>query len=259
MVTFFVSFLLAGGRDFLLPSVATFLTISGTTALNMWIDRDIDALMMRTRKRPIPAGELSPRACAIYGASLFSLGILTAVSVRIDFAIVLLLGLLFDILVYTVMLKRRSSYSIVLGGIAGAMPALAGWVAVKGFTLPGFLIAGIVLLWIPSHIWFIAIHYEEDYRKAGIPMLPLIVGMKKTALVIAFTTSLMLLLAIALYFSIPLSPLYPAIAVPIILHYLFRVIKFAIAPKREEAKKMYKLASLTLSAVFLSMLFGAFL
>lgn len=260
MITFFVSFAVAKGDvSFPLCFLATFLAISGTTALNMWIDRDIDALMMRTRRRPVPRGELSPMTCAIYGTLLFFSGFLIALNIRLEFALVLLMGLFFDILVYTVMLKRKSPYSVILGGFAGAMPALAGWVAVKGFTLPGFLIAGIVLLWIPSHIWFIAMYYEEDYRTAGIPMLPLLVGMKRTSLAIAFATFLMLLLALAVYFSISLSPVYLAIAIPAILIYLLKVIKFYLAPSKEETKKMYKLASITLSAVFMAMLFGAFL
>ncbi len=261
MITFIVSFAVAGGRSETLPVclLATFLTISGTTALNMWIDRDIDALMMRTRKRPVPSGELSPMVCAVYGLLLFTSGLLLALQVSIEFGFVLFLGLIFDILVYTVMLKRKSPYSVIVGGFAGAMPALAGWVAVEGFSLPGFLIAGLVLLWIPSHIWFIAMHYEEDYRTARIPMLPLVVGMKKTSIAIALATFLMLLLSIAIYFAIPLSPVYLAISVPAILIYLTKVIGFYKSPKKEKSRKMYKLASITLSAVFTAMLFGAFL
>ncbi|MCS7144956.1 MAG: heme o synthase [Archaeoglobaceae archaeon] len=260
MITFLVSFLVAGGREeIFLCFIATFLTISGTTALNMFLDRDIDALMMRTRKRPIPAGELSPRACAIYGSTLFSFGFLIALMIKFEFAFILLLGFIFDILVYTLLLKRKSPYSIILGGVAGAMPALAGWVAVKGFTLPGFLISALVFLWIPSHIWFIAMHYEEDYRKAKIPMYPLVAGIRKASWVIVFTTSSMLLLIIALYFLIPLSFFYLFIAIPAILIFLFKAIKFAIAPKKEKAREMYKLASLKLGAIFLGLLFGAFL
>ncbi|MCX8189591.1 MAG: UbiA family prenyltransferase, partial [Nitrososphaeria archaeon] len=102
MITFLVSFLVAGGREeIFLCFIATFLTISGTTALNMFLDRDVDALMMRTRKRPIPAGELSSRVCAIYGSTLFISGFLIALSVNFEFAFVLFLGLFFDILVYT--------------------------------------------------------------------------------------------------------------------------------------------------------------
>ncbi|MEM1578833.1 MAG: heme o synthase [Archaeoglobaceae archaeon] len=257
MVTFLISFIVAGGRS-ALPAVATFLTISGTTALNMWIDRDIDAMMMRTRKRPVPAGELSAKACALYGTILFILGFFLALLTRFEFAFVLFLGLFFDILIYTVMLKRRSPYSIILGGFAGAMPALAGWVAVRGFSLPGFLISGLVLLWIPSHIWFIAMYYEEDYRKAKIPMYPVVAGMKKASQAIAIATSLMFLLTILLFFALPMKIVYLAIAAPATLLFLIKTIFFAKNPTKEGARGMYKLASLLLGAIFIAILLGSF-
>ncbi|MEM1957050.1 MAG: heme o synthase [Archaeoglobaceae archaeon] len=258
MLTFVIAYIVAGGRD-VTPGIATFLTISGTTALNMWLDRDIDALMMRTRKRPLPSGELSPSFCAIYGFSLFILGFILGLFTSIEFAFVLFLGLFFDIIVYTVMLKRDSPYSIIVGGFAGAMPALAGWVAVNGFTLPGFLIASIVLLWIPSHIWFIAIFYEEDYRRANIPMFPVVFGAKKTAVAIAIANSILLFILLLLYFAIPMHPIYLVIAIPIAAYFLFKTIKFASNPDKTRARKMYKLASIKLGFVFLAILIARFL
>lgn len=253
MITFVITFLIAGGRD-LTPGIAVFLTISGTTALNMWIDRDIDALMMRTRSRPLPSGELSPTFCAVYGFSLYAIGLTLGFIVSFEFALVLFLGLFFDIIVYTIMLKRNSPYSIIVGGLAGAMPALAGWVAVNGFTPPGFLIASIVLLWIPSHIWFIAIHYEEDYRRANIPMFPVVYGAKKTAIAIAIANSILLGILILLYFALPMHPIYFAIAFPVVIYFLIRAIYFASNPNKTMARKMYKLASIKLGFVFLAIL-----
>lgn len=257
MLTFAISYVVAGGRD-LLPALAVFLTISGTTALNMWLDRDIDALMLRTRKRPLPSGEIDPTLCAVYGFSLFSIGFVLALFLRLDFALVLFLGLLFDIIVYTVMLKKRSPYSIIVGGFAGAMPALAGWVAVNGFTLPGFLMASIVLLWIPSHIWFIAIFYEEDYRRANIPMFPVVFGAKRTAIAIAVAESILLCILILLYLALPMHAIYLAV-VPVSAYYLFRTISFASNPSKIEARRMYKLASIKLGFVFLAILVARFL
>lgn len=258
MLTFAISYIVAGGKD-LLPGLSVFLTISGTTALNMWLDRDIDALMTRTKKRPLPSGELSPSFCAIYGFSLFSIGFILALFVNLEFALVLFLGLFFDIIVYTLMLKRNSPYSILFGGIAGAMPALAGWVAVNGFTLPGFLIASIVLLWIPSHIWFIAIFYEEDYRRANIPMFPVVFGAKKTAIAIAVANSILLCILVFLYLALPMHAVYLGIAIPITAYFLFRTIRFASDPDKMRARKMYKLASIKLGFVFLAILIGRFL
>jgi protoheme IX farnesyltransferase len=258
MITFLISFLVAGGRK-ITPAVATLLTIAGTTALNMWLDRDIDAMMMRTRKRPLPSGELSPKACFIYGTTLFSIGLFLALLTKIEFAVVLLLGLFFDIIVYTVMLKRRSPYSVVIGGLAGAMPALAGWVAVQGFTIPGFLIASIVLLWIPSHIWFIAIYFEEDYRKANIPTFPLVFGIQKTAKVISLSTFLMIWVLIALYLVFPMHPIFFLVSMPITLYFLLKVIFFALRPERSKARGMYKLASIKLGSIFLGILIAGIL
>ncbi len=262
MVTFFVSYFVAGGSiglQFLLAALATTLAVAGTTALNMWLDRDIDAVMLRTKQRPVPAGILSPAECAVYGSSLFALSILLALKVSHLLAAVLFAGLFFDIVIYTILLKRRSPYSIVLGGVAGAMPALAGWVAADGFTLAGLIVAAIVLLWIPSHIWYISMHYEEDYRVAGIPMYPLVVGMEKASWAIVIATAFMLILASALYILLPLSALYLVLSVSAILFFLYRAVKFAMHPSREKAKRMYKLASATLGIVYFSMLLGVFL
>ena len=197
---------------FLKSMIATLLTVAGTTALNMWLDRDIDALMCRTRNRPVPSGKLSPKACMIYGSSLFISGFLIGLTVNFVLAIVLFLGLVFDIVIYTILLKRKSPYSIVLGGFAGAMPALAGWCAVKGTDiLGGLLLATIVLLWIPAHIWYITMHYEEDYKKANIPMYPLVVGMEKASWAIVFCTALMLIVIALLYIVADLSIFLPYI------------------------------------------------
>jgi len=157
------------------------------------------------------------------------------------------------------MLKRRSPYSVVIGGLAGAMPALAGWVAVQGFTIPGFLIASIVLLWIPSHIWFIAIYFEEDYRKANIPTFPLVFGIQKTAKVISLSTFLMIWVLIALYLVFPMHPIFFLVSMPITLYFLLKVIFFALRPERSKARGMYKLASIKLGSIFLGILIAGIL
>jgi len=267
MVTCIVSYIVASNTlnrqfdpvNFLKTCVATALAISGTTALNMWLDRDIDALMYRTRNRPVPSGRLSPRACALYGSALFSIGFLLGLSFNVYLAFVLFLGLVFDIFVYTILLKRKSPYSIVLGGFAGAMPALAGWVAVRNEDiLGGLIISSIVLLWIPAHIWYISMHYEEDYRRARIPMYPLIVGMEKASWTIVFTTSIILILIAVLYILVLKDNLYLIISSFAITYFLYKAVEFARDPNRFEAKKMYKLASMTLGIIYISMLICSF-
>jgi len=263
MITCVISFLVASefstdifsfGRMFL----AVILAVAGTTALNMWLDRDIDILMPRTMRRPVPSGRLPPKVCAIYGGSLVAIGILIGYTINVLVAIILFLGLFFDIVIYTVMLKRKNPYSIVLGGIAGAMPSLAGWTAAKGyFDLTGVIVSAIILLWIPAHIWYLSMHFEEDYRRAGIPMLPLIVGMERASWVIVFSVGLMLLMVAALFFLLPFGPAYLLTAVIITAYFLYKAVRFAKSPDKITARRMYKLASMTLGMIYFSMILGA--
>jgi len=247
-------------ESFALMFVATVLAVAGTTALNMWLDGDIDALMCRTRKRPVPSGRLSNKECAAYGAFLFGLGFVLGLLVGVSFSAVLFLGLFFDIIVYTVMLKRRSPYSIVLGGLAGAMPCLAGWTAAAGrIEIAGLLAAAIILLWIPAHIWYLSIYYEEDYRNARIPMLPLVVGMEKASWAIVVSVAFMLVAVAVLFFVAPLGIVYLVLSASTVSILLIKAIRFAISPSKEKAKKMYKLASITLGVVYIAMFVGAFL
>ena len=265
MVTCIVSYLVASGKNidlvhFIVTCIATTLAIAGTTALNMWLDSDIDALMNRTKTRPVPSGRLSPKGCAIYGSTLFAMGFTLGFTVNIYLAIVLFLGLFFDIIIYTILLKRRSPYSIILGGFAGAMPALAGWVAVRGEdVLGGLILASIVLLWIPAHIWYITMHYEDDYRNARIPMYPLVVGMEKASWAIVLSTILMMFLIPSLYIVADLNPVYLIISMLITGYFLCRAIRFARSPSREKARMMYKLASMMLGIVYISLLIGSLL
>jgi len=264
MITCVISYLVASKLSidpihFLKSIFATFLAIAGTTALNMWLDRDIDALMFRTMNRPLPSGRLSPRTCMVYGLSLFIVGFLLGFTVNEVFAIILLLGMIFDIVIYTILLKRKSPYSIILGGFAGAMPALAGWCAVREYDiLGGLLLATIVLLWIPAHIWYITMHYEDDYRRARIPMYPIVVGMERASWAIVFCIASMLIVVTLIYIIADLNSFYLTVSILITLYFLYKAIKFAKAPDRILAKKMYKLASMTLGIIYISMLFGIF-
>ena len=237
--------------------LAVLLAVMGTTALNMWMDMDIDVLMPRTKNRPLPSGRLSGWSCALYGSAMFAMASILGLELSIHLAIVLLLGLLFDILVYTILLKRKSPYSIVLGGVAGAMPSLAGWTAARGVVEPtGVLLSLIVLVWIPIHIWYLSIYFEEDYRLSGVPMLPLVVGMERTSWIIVVSVSVMLALVGLLFLLMPFGYAYLLVSVLCTSYLLYRSVGFALSPTREGARVMYKLASLTLGAVFCSMLLG---
>ncbi|MFO7966722.1 MAG: heme o synthase [Archaeoglobaceae archaeon] len=243
---------------FIQSCLAVFLAVAGTTALNMWLDNDIDSLMTRTKRRPVPSGKLSTNRCAVYGLTLFGIGFLLGLNINFAFAVLLLLGLFFDIIIYTVLLKRMSPYSIVLGGVAGAMPSLAGWTAAAGqIEIAGILISTIILLWIPAHIWYLSIHYEDDYKFAKIPMLPLVVGMERASWAIVGFTASMLILVSLLYLLTSFSSVYLSVALLVTSYFFYRTIKFALSPSKEKAKYMYKLASMTLGAIYLSMFIGS--
>jgi protoheme IX farnesyltransferase len=262
MVTCVISYLIAvpsfNISHFIQTFTAVFLAVAGTTALNMWLDRDIDFLMSRTRHRPVPSGRLSDRHCAVYGLFLFSVGFLLGLEINIYFALVLFLGLFFDIIIYTILLKRMNPYSIILGGVAGAMPSLAGWTAASGqIEIAGIIISTIILLWIPAHIWYLSIHFEDDYRLAGVPMLPLVVGMERASWAIVLSTGFMLILVTLLYLTTSLGQMYFTVSFIFTSYFFYRTVKFARSPSREKAKNMYKLASITLGAIYLSLLFGS--
>ncbi len=167
--------------------LSEFLAIAGTTAINMYYDRDIDALMDRTKNRPIPSGFLSAdKALAIgYGALIFGLMISFLDGTLLP--VTILLGYVFDVWVYTVALKRKSSLNIVFGGVAGAMPILGGWVARTGSVGAGGLILSLlILLWIPLHTWVISLVHRDDYIRAGVPMVPIKVGLKRLYIYLFF-------------------------------------------------------------------------
>ncbi len=151
-------------------------------AINCYLDRDIDEVMRRTRRRPLPAHELSPEHALAFGyvlgaASLFFL----AITVNVLAACLALSAIAFYVFVYTLWLKRTSTQNIVIGGAAGAVPALVGWAAVTGSVgLPAWVLFAIVFVWTPPHFWALAMQYRTDYRAAGVPMLPVVHGEEET-------------------------------------------------------------------------------
>ena len=165
-----------------------FLTISGSTVLNMVYDQDIDAKMNRTSHRPLPSGAISSRQALIFGVLLSLLGMIWAFSLSTIYAIVVFSGLFIDVIIYTVWLKRKTAFSIIWGGISGGMPILAGRVLGIGqVDSIGILLAISILLWIPTHILTFNMRHFDDYNRAGIPTFPSIYGYKNTRLIIALS------------------------------------------------------------------------
>ncbi|MCS6908018.1 MAG: UbiA family prenyltransferase, partial [Anaerolineales bacterium] len=172
-------------------SGSLFLAISGATVLNMWWDRDIDAKMGRTQKRPLPRGELSSQETLRLGLILSVLGIGWSALLAPFYALVVFAGGFFDVIVYTRWLKRRTCWSIVWGGIAGGMPILAGRVLALGsIDLIGVLLTLAVLFWIPTHTLTYAMRFYSDYQNAGVPTFPSCYGFPVTRATIAASSVL---------------------------------------------------------------------
>jgi protoheme IX farnesyltransferase len=165
-----------------LTCLGGYLSAGGAGAVNHWFDRDIDALMKRTANRPIPAGRIAPRNALIFGCALAALSLIelsltvNPLAAGLSFA-----GFLGYVFVYTVWLKRRTPQNIVIGGAAGAVPPLVGWAATRG-SVDGtaVILFFIVFFWTPPHFWALSLLMKDEYRKVGVPMLPVVRGEEET-------------------------------------------------------------------------------
>ncbi len=163
-----------------------FLSISGSTVLNMWFDRDIDSIMPRTCNRPLSTGETKPQEALLFGIILTILGIGWAVILDPFYGLIVFAGFFFDVVIYTMWLKRRTPWSILWGGISGGMPILAGRVLATGqIDWIGITLAAGVLFWIPTHILTFSMRYHEDYQAARVPTFPIFYGFQTTRVIIA--------------------------------------------------------------------------
>jgi protoheme IX farnesyltransferase len=232
------------------------LATAGTNAVTCYIDRDMDAVMERTKRRPIPAKRIVPAELALaWGLALFAASLLLGWFINPLSALLLLLGFLDDAVVYNLLTKRRSPLNVILGGFSGGLPALFGWTAVtNSVSATPVLMAALVVLWIPNHIWNLAIAHTEDYRKVQVPMLPAVFSLQSTARCIACTVVLMYALSMVLGFVGPFGWIYLATALVAGLVVLIGNIGLVLRPTRERAWAMFKLSSPYLFVLFLAMI-----
>ncbi|MBO39525.1 MAG: protoheme IX farnesyltransferase [Rhodospirillaceae bacterium] len=151
-------------------------------AINMWYDRDIDAVMTRTAERPVPQGRIEPGAALAFGVALAAWSVMV-MGIAVDWTASALLAftIVFYVFIYTMWLKRRTPQNIVIGGAAGAFPPMVGWAAVTGdISLSSIVLFAIIFMWTPPHFWSLALYRRGDYEKAGVPMLPVVAGERET-------------------------------------------------------------------------------
>lgn len=238
--------------------ISLFLAISGTTVYNMIWDRDIDAIMDRTKQRPLPANKISVKEAAIFGTTLNVLGLGLAYYLSPLYALVIFAGLFIDFVIYTIWLKRTSAWSIVWGGISGGMPILAGRVLGVGeIDLIGLLLATSVLFWIPTHIMTFNMRHFEDYNKAKIPTFASKYGFKNVRMIIAFST-------IGSAFAFALGAFALGISWGFVrLLIIFAFIAFGFAfysimyPSDKSNFQVFKIASLYMASAMLIIILGS--
>jgi protoheme IX farnesyltransferase len=197
------------------------LAAGGANAINCYVDRDIDEIMPRTRKRPLPQHKVSPRSAVVFGAALgvTSFGFLWA-TVNLVAAALAVGALLFYVFVYSVALKRTTPQNIVIGGAAGAVPVLVGWAAVRGtIDLPALAMFGIIFYWTPPHFWALAMRYEKEYEAAGVPMMPVVYGREETAKHILLYSILLFALCLVFFSVGRMGTIY--LAATVVLNALF--------------------------------------
>jgi protoheme IX farnesyltransferase len=170
-------------------------------ALNMWYDADIDALMARTARRPVPAGRVKPGEALAFGLTLSAFAVVVlGLLVNLLSAVLLAFTIFFYAVVYTMWLKRSTPQNIVIGGAAGAFPPMIGWAAVTGsLSLEPVLLFAIIFFWTPPHFWALALYKTQDYARAGVPMLPVVAGDANTRLQILLYTFVLVPLGVAPY------------------------------------------------------------
>jgi heme o synthase len=221
-------------------------------------DRDLDAIMERTKNRPIPSGRISPRNALIFGLALTGISLICAWLINYLAFALMAFGLFDNIIVYSKWLKRRSQTNIILGGFSGGAPALIGYVAVTMQHIEiGIAMAALVFLWIPTHIWSLALHVKEDYTKARVPMMPVVSSERKSVRIIAITTLLMVLFSIVPFFTNQFGLIYLTTASLLGVAMLLLSIWLMLRPSERVSWIVFKFSSPYLAAIFIAFVIDA--
>ncbi len=241
-------------------TIAGLMGSAGTATLNHYFDRDIDAMMARTRNRPIPSGRVAPNVALVLGLSLTFLSLPVALMVNPLLALFVTLGALFYIPIYTLLLKRKTWLNIVIGGAAGSFASLSGWAAIQGnINLTAILIAALLFFWTPPHFWAFALVHTDAYRKAKVPMLPVVVGQVPTIRWIFWHALLLVCLSIALGWVGQLGLIYWAAALWGNVQLLKESWTLRRNPSKKQAWCMYKTSSMYLAYLCVGMMINVFL
>jgi len=245
----------------LIPTIlAGIFAAGGSSAVNQYIDRDMDGKMQRTARRPIPSGRIEPINALLFGMALIAWSVLIlGIFVNWLAAILAFIGAVYYVVLYTLILKRNTAVNIIIGGGAGAMPVLVGWAAVTGtLSLEAWLLFAIVFYWTPPHSWALAILVNRDYEAAGVPMMPVAHGEELTRLQILLYSiqlvAISLIPGIALLFHIDMLGIFYLVSAALLGGGLVYMAWWLIRePTKALARATYKYSSMYLAMLFLAM------
>jgi len=239
--------------------VLTALTVSlgcmGAEAIGNYIDKDIDVLMNRTKNRPLPRGDIKPKRALIFGLILTSLALFTSYLANPLTLILMALGIFDYVIVYCKWLKRRSKWNILFGSFSGGAPTLIGYSIVSNtLDIFAFLLASLVILWIPGHIWSLALKYKEDYIKAKVPMLPTRVSERVSLVCIASTISLTVAFSFLMILFGNLGLIYLILSSILGGLLIFQILKLLMRPTLTLYWRIFKLSSPYLALIYLALI-----
>ncbi len=225
-------------------------------AINMWFDRDIDAVMKRTKNRALPLGKIDPDEALSFGLVLTVLSILT-MSLALNWVAAGLLAFanFFYVVIYTIWLKRSTPQNIVIGGASGAFPPMIGWAAVTGdITLASLSLFALIFFWTPPHFWALALYMNDDYKKAGVPMLPATHGEKHTKIHMMIYSIIMMPIALSPYFLGIAGTAYLISAGLLTAFFIYTNIRVLFDKTHKSAKLMFGYSVFYLFAIFLALM-----
>ena len=259
----FAGYWIAPGRDHLHPFLAAVgifalaLGAGASGAFNMWFERDIDALMNRTKNRPLPLGRIMADDALGFSIIMTIIAVmLMGMTTNWVAAGILAFASFFYVGIYTIWLKRRTPQNIVIGGAAGAFPPMVGWAMVTGdISLPSIILFLLVFLWTPPHFWALALFANEDYKRADIPMMPVVAGDRKTKIQMLIYTIILFPVAVSPSFLGFAGWIYGVTATLLGLFFIFTSIKVIKDETLKSAKLMFGFSVFYLFAIFLALMF----
>jgi protoheme IX farnesyltransferase len=235
------------------------LAAGSANAINCYLDRDIDELMNRTRRRPLPAHQVEPERAVVFGLALGAVSFaVLAFFVNLLAAFLGLLAIAFYVVIYTLLLKRSTPQNIVIGGAAGALPPVIGWAAVTGNVgIPALILFALVFYWTPPHFWALSLRIRKDYAAAGVPMLPVVRGIPETTRQIGLYTVLMVAISLILFAVARMGPIYLVAAVALGAMFLWQAYGLWRRGASEEASTAGAIKLYRYSISYLTLLFAA--